>query len=182
MNVAGRMILGLIAGVILGSIAELLTWSEPDEPRVRFPVIGMTLGATIGIAFGIVVGGKKIEGKTLFIIKGILIGTVAGLIAGTLYGKIMTNATGVPIHSQFAGGYTIDGITIGLPLGTGIGAFIGLMLGMRKRRMDLPVLEPRPRTDGFGRRLTRDNNVFEPPSSVIDENRLKKGDRMEQGD
>jgi len=137
-TLAGRPIIGAIAGAMLGFVIEpLCFWGDPPaDASIRLPVVGPTLGAGACALFALLVGGIRLRG----FVKHATIGAVVGMISGVLIGASLFPAimTAFDPHRDLGGKvfavYRHAGIIFGIPVGAAVGGAVGTVYAVTERR------------------------------------------------
>jgi hypothetical protein len=134
-----RALAGASAGVILGSLTEVLLWDGPPGPGVRFPVAGALIGGAVTALLAVLIGSLKFRGGGRIVLLAALAGIDIGLLAGAfVYPPLMTALYGAnnPTLGTIAASYRITGILVGIPVGAVWGLALGALLVLFQRGPD----------------------------------------------
>jgi hypothetical protein len=134
-----RALAGAFAGVILGSLTEVLFWDGPPSTGVRFPLTGALIGGAVTALFGVLLGSLKLRGGIRIVLLAALAGVVVGLLAGAfVYPPLMMALYGAsnPLIGKLGASYRITGILVGIPVGAVWGLALGALLVLFQRGPD----------------------------------------------
>jgi hypothetical protein len=123
----------LLAVVLACLLSEAVSYYPPDHGY--WPLLLMVgVAGLAGGALGALVGGCEIHGRARTIILGVLVGAVLGTAAGVVYAVVVGSGAGDPLREKVQAIAVRRGIAIGVPTGSLLGGFAGLVVGFVGRR------------------------------------------------
>jgi hypothetical protein len=131
MKVALRCAQGIAVGLILGSLAEIISWDSSMDHGIRFPAYGATIGVAVGLVLSLTLGMIEIRGMARVICISVLVGIGVGVVGGCAFGMIMSLSQSDHLLEGKSAGYRLIGIMIGGPVGAGCGGVYAFFAGSR---------------------------------------------------